>query len=224
MEAIVLILAVVILMGIFGNLMNKKKEDENNNPQHDNVVNSVSESAHQSTDETPKENEKQMKQGEKPDTIGLMFNTLSALGCQPLRIDDEKIGVIYQGENFFIESSGMYCRIWDLMWTGVSVDDPNLPKVREAVNVTNFGFGPTVMMEDPDEKGVIGFTSRFDIMLHPACPDNVPFVKSVLDSFFKTKENFRTASYLQINAQPVTAQRTRRPVGFTTSETASNDE
>lgn len=160
----------------------------------------------------------------KPDTIGLMYNTLNALGCQPVKNGDGSLSVSYQGENFHMEFGGMYCRVWDPMWSGIKADDPDLPQVKEAVNAANFSFGPTVVMTAPDENGVIGFHSRRDIMLHPACPDNVPFVKAVLDSFFDAKEQVRQ-SYQQLNAQQMEAQKKRRPIGFTTnSQTAQNTE
>lgn len=157
-----------------------------------------------------------MKPEEKPDTIGLMFNTLNALGCQPTKNDDGTLSVSYQGENFHMEFGGMYARVWDPMWAGVKADDPDMPKIREAVNAANFNFGPTVVLTSPNDEGVIGFHSRRDIMLHPACPDNVPFVKAVLDSFFDAKEEVRNR-YQQINAQQMEAQKNRRPVGFTTN-------
>ena len=152
----------------------------------------------------------------KPDTLGLMYNTLSALGCQPTKNDDGTLSVSYQGENFHMEFGGMYARVWDPMWSGIKADDPELPKVREAVNAANFNFGPTVVMTAPDDEGVIGFHSRRDIMLHPACPDNVPFVKAVLDSFFDAKENVRT-KFQQIKSQQSEIRKNRRPVGFSTN-------
>lgn len=168
-------------------------------------------------------NQEEMNQEEKPDTIGLMFNTLNALGCQPTKNDDGTLSVSYQGENFHMEFGGMYARVWDPMWAGVKADDPDMPKIREAVNAANFNFGPTVVLTSPNDEGVIGFHSRRDIMLHPACPDNVPFVKAVLDSFFDAKEEVRNR-YQQINAQQMEAQKNRRPVGFTTNINTENTE
>lgn len=223
METIIPILAVVILLGFLGSRLNKKEDEVEYNPQQDNAIASMYEAAHQSAEETHKEIEKQMEQNEKPDTIGLMFNTLSTLGCQPAKNGDGTISVSYQGENFHMEFGGMYCRVWDPMWSGIKADDPDLPKVREAVNAANFNFGPTVVMTDPNDEGVIGFHSRCDIMLHPACPDNVPFVKAVLDSFFEAKENVRT-NFQQLNSQQVEAHKKRRPVGFSTSQTTSNED
>lgn len=169
------------------------------------------------------EENKTQQQSLEPDTIGLMFSILSALGCQPTKNNDGTLSVSYQGENFHMEFGGMYARVWDPMWAGVKADDPDMPKIREAVNAANYNFGPTVVLTAPDEDGVIGFHSRRDVMLHPACPDNVPFVKAVLDSFFDAKEAVRNR-FQQINAQQMEAHKNRRPVGFATSQTSTNQE
>lgn len=110
----------------------------------------------------------QNEETQKPDTLGLMFKTLSEIGCQPSANDDGTLSVQYQGENFHMEFGGMYARVWDPMWAGVKADDPDMPKIREAVNAANFNFGPTVVLTAPNEEGIIGFHSRRDIMLHPA--------------------------------------------------------
>lgn len=141
---------------------------------------------------------------------------LTELGCQPEINKDASVEVSYQGENFHLEFGGRYARIWDPMWAGIKGDDPDMPKIKEAVNATNFNFGPTVVMTAPDEDGDIGLHSRCDIMLHPLCPDNVPFLKAVLDSFFDTKENVRR-HFQQINSQQQQEKKPRRPVGFTQS-------
>lgn len=156
----------------------------------------------------------------KPDTLGLMLTTLNKLGCQPQTNEDGSLSVMYQGENFHMEFGGMYARVWDPMWAAVKADDPELPKIREAVNAANFNFGPTIVLTAPNDEGVIGFHSRRDIMLHPACPDNVPFVKAVLDSFFDAKQQLHS-SFRQINAKQMEAQKNRRPVGFTTNSTSN---
>lgn len=160
----------------------------------------------------------QNEETQKPDTRGLMFKTLSEIGCQPSANDDGTLSVQYQGENFHMEFGGMYARVWDPMWASVKADNPDMPKIREAVNAANFNFGPTVVLTAPNEEGIIGFHSRRDIMLHPACPDNVPFVKAVLDSFFDAKEQVRN-NFQQINAKQMETQKNRRPVGFTTNPT-----
>lgn len=191
------IIAAVIIVGIIIQHLLKIKEEKEDRMEREDEI-------------------KAQQQSVEPDTIGLMFSTLSALGCQPTKNDDGSLSVSYQGENFHMEFGGMYARVWDPMWAGVKADDPNMPKIREAVNAANFNFGPTVVLTSPNDEGVIGFHSRRDIMLHPSCPDNVPFVKAVLDSFFDAKEEVRNR-YQQINAQQMEAKKNRRPVGFTTN-------
>ena len=155
------------------------------------------------------------------DTKEIAVKCLTELGCQPEIYKDGSVGVSYQGENFHLEFGGRYARIWDPMWAGIKGDDPDLPKIKEAVNATNFNFGPTVVMTAPDEDGDIGLHSRRDIMLHPSCPDNVPFIKAVLDSFFDTKEHVRR-HFQQINSQQQ-EKKPRRPVGFTTNTNTTEE-
>ena len=152
---------------------------------------------------------------EQPDTARLMFNVLSEIGCQPEKDNDGSINVQYQGENFHIDFGGMYARVWDPMWAGIKANDPNLPQIREAVNAANFNFGPTIVLSSPDEDGIIGFHTRRDIMLHPLCPDNAPYVKAVLDSFFEAKEQIK-GNFQEIKASQDKIIKKRRPIGFNT--------
>lgn len=152
---------------------------------------------------------------EQPDTARLMFNVLSEIGCQPEKDNDGSINVQYQGENFHIDFGGMYARVWDPMWAGIKANDPNLPQIREAVNAANFNFGPTIVLTSPDENGIIGFHTRRDIMLHPLCPDNAPYVKAVLDSFFEAKEQIK-GNFQEIKASQDKIIKKRRPIGFNT--------
>lgn len=222
METIIPIISVILFLGFLANRLNKKDNSEEElNQQYDDIVNSMYESANDSDEQIQQDTIDSMKQEQnQPDTLGLMFRTLSNLGCQPTKNEDGTLSVSYQGENFHMEFGGMYARVWDPMWAGVKADDPDMPKIREAVNAANFNFGPTVVLTAPNDEGVIGFHSRRDIMLHPACPDNVPFVKAVLDSFFDAKEQVRN-SFQQINAKQMEAQKNRRPVGFTTNTTSN---
>ena len=221
MGTFITVVIVIIFLCFLANKQNKShysnSDEKEVNRDYDNVENSICESAHQSAEEFNSQyNENMNSETIKLDTQGLMINTLRQLGCLPRTNEDGTLFVQYQGENFHMEFGGMYTRVWDPMWAGIKVDDPDLPIIREAVNATNFNFGPTVVMTNPDDEGVIGFHSRRDIMLHPACPDNVPFVKAVLDSFFDTKEQVRS-NFQQINAKQMERQKNRRPVGFTTT-------
>ena len=231
MESIIpFIIPVIVAICIGYQQMKKKQEEEEErelaeeyrNRQYDDAVNHIYDAARESAEQTHKQIEDTMKQEQnQPDTLGLMFRILSNLGCQPTKNEDGTLSVSYQGENFHMEFGGMYARVWDPMWAGIKADDPDMPKIREAVNAANFNFGPTVVLTAPNDEGIIGFHSRLDIMLHPACPDNEPFVKAVLDSFFDAKEQVRS-NFQQINAKQMEAQKNRRPVGFTTN-TDSNE-
>ena len=219
MESIIPVLGVIFFLVYFANKLNKKDSDDNNIStdtirSHDETIISMHESAHESAEQAYQHMENQKEQNQ-PDTLDLMFKTLNNLGCQPTKNDDGTLTVSYQGENFHMEFGGMYARVWDPMWAGIKADDPDMPKIREAVNATNFNFGPTVVLTAPDDEGGVGFHSRRDIMLHPACPDNEPFVKAVLDSFFDAKEQVRS-NFQQINAEQMEMKKKRRPIGFAT--------
>lgn len=155
---------------------------------------------------------------EQSDTARLMFNALSEIGCQPEKDNDGSINVQYQGETFHMDFGGMYARVWDPMWAGIKANDPDLPQIREAVNAANFNFGPTIVLTSPDENGIIGFHTRCDIMLHPLCPDNAPYVKAVLDSFFEAKEQVK-GNFQEIKASQDKIIKKRRPIGFNTDYT-----
>ena len=152
---------------------------------------------------------------EQPDTARLMFNALCEIGCQPEKDNDGSINVQYQGETFHMDFGGMYARVWDPMWAGIKANDPNLPQIREAVNAANFNFGPTIVLTSPDENGIIGFHTRRDIMLHPLYPDNAPYVKAVLDSFFEAKEQVK-GNFQEIKASQDKIIKKSRPIGFNT--------
>lgn len=66
-----------------------------------------------------------------------------------------------------MELNDPYVRIWHPVWASVEVDDPSLPMVREAVNITNYENVPTVVMTAPNSKGFIGLLSRCDLMIYP---------------------------------------------------------
>lgn len=172
--------------------------------------------------------QKKQERIEQPDTLGLMMSTLNSLGCQPQKAPGDIVFVGYQGEDFTMQFHGMYARIWDPAWAHVKVDDPALPRIREAVNEVNFGFGPTVVMNPPGEDGFIAIHSRMDIMLHPTCPDNEPYVKAVLNSFFETKnsmcDKFREIYDEQTadgHMEHREKRENRRPVGFNTNVAAA---
>lgn len=208
MEIIISTIVVIAAVWFIADRINKREESRKSENQSNQT------SADSEETQKPVDSEQNTNEPKEPDTRGLMFKVLSNIGCQPKKNDDGSLEVQYQGESFHMDFGGMYAQVWDPMWAGIKADDPDLSNVREAVNAANFNFGPTVVMTAPNEDGMIGFHSRRDIMLHPACPDNEIFVKAVLDSFFSAKELVRS-SFQQINAHQMEAQKSRRPVGFT---------
>lgn len=157
------------------------------------------------------------------DTFKIMNESLKKLGCQPKSGEEGVLQVGYQGENFQIDFSGPYVRIWDCGWSAVRADDPDLPKVREAVNRANFMSGPTVVMSAPNEDNYILFHPRTVIMLHPSIPKVEDYVKATLDTFFQVKYIVRN-EYQNIGVQQQEQRKKRRKVGFCQSEDGDKDD
>ena len=145
----------------------------------------------------------------------VMRSILKEIGCKTKEESDGTLYALYKGETFQMMFRKTYAQIWDPTWSSIEADDPELPKIREAINRANFSSGPTVVMTPPDEKGVINLHSRLDIMLHPACPDNAIFVQAALESFFSIKDRVRN-KIQEIDAQQQEAPKKHRPIGFTT--------
>lgn len=158
------------------------------------------------------------------DTAGLMVSVLESLGCQPKMDENGVLEVAYQGELFRMEFGGYNVRVWDPGWAQISLNDPNWPDLREAINITNLSFGPTVVYTLPPEEGMANIHSRRDIILHPSVPDNKDYMQAVLNSFFEIKETLREKFHSRMEEHQAPIAR-RRPVGFAdTGEPAETDE
>lgn len=156
------------------------------------------------------------------ETRSIVMDSLRQIGCQPELNPDKSVDVQYQGENFVMLVRGRYVRIWDLFWSYMNENDPDLPKAKEAINDANYNFGATVVVSDPED-GKVAFHSRCDIMLHPSCDDNADFLRATLDSFFNTKDNVKR-HYAAIEQEQQVKQRNRRPMGFAINRPESNSE
>ena len=151
----------------------------------------------------------------KPDTLGLMESILTELGCQPQRDGESSLEVAYQGENFVINTGGLYAQIWDPGWASISVNDPNYEKMKTAANMSNFDFGPTIIYTSPNEDGMVWLHTKQDIVLFPTIPDRNEYVRAVFRSFFEKKEKMRGQFHSLITQQQQPAK-PHRPVGFAT--------
>lgn len=120
----------------------------------------------------------------------LMVSILTQIGCQPM-VNDDTVRVSYQGENFQIDFGGPYVQIWDPGWAAVASDDPSIPAICEAINLTNACFGPTVLLSVPDEEGTRYLHTRYSILFFPEIPGIDEYMRSSLDLFFRVKDIMR---------------------------------
>lgn len=152
-----------------------------NNNNCNNDINMDKESFNQEINNVPQNNDYSMSD--------LITDILIKIGCQPEKSDDDVIIVKFQGESFNITFGKRLARIWDLAWFGMNADDSRLPMLREAVNMSNFQSGPTIVLTTPSDENIIYVHSHYDVLLHPSYNENTDFMKAVLNSFFETKDN-----------------------------------
>lgn len=156
------------------------------------------------------------------ETRNLMVNALNNLGCQPEVLDNESVHVIYQGENFTMNFSGSLVHVWDPFWLSININDPEWPNVREAVNRTNFNFGPTIVTTPPDENGEIHFHSHYGMLMQDGIKDIDNYVRQSLNMFFRTKHGMsQNIQHLRVEQQQ--RQNNRRPIGFQSNSEEENN-
>ena len=218
------IAGVLIIIGVLKGISKSDSKQEESVKAERNIFATRNHTPH-NHQEVNTEKEIEIMENPKFNTQQLMVSTLTQIGCQPTVNDDDTVSVIYQGESFYIQIGYFHAQIWDLGWTEVNVNDPELPKIREAVNLTNFDYGPTVVMTNPDDKGMIYFHSRLGLFLHPAIPEIDNYMRNNLLMFFQTKEGVRQ-NLLKITGKYQKAPEKRRPVGFapTTESKEDSDE
>lgn len=166
-------------------------------------------------------NEEKTAEMVREETCNLMVNALSKLGCQPEVLDDKSLNASYQGENFHMEFGGSFVQVWDPAWSTIKADDPELANVKEAVNATNFGFGPTVVMTAPDENGIIYFHTRYGMLMQDGIRDIEGYVQHSLNMFFGTKQEV-TQNFQRLHVEQQQRQTNRRPIGFQTNSNENN--
>lgn len=162
-------------------------------------------------------NDNQNTNALKWETLNLMQNILTEIGCQPNKRNENELTVDYQGEKFLINTGGAYAQIWDLGWANIDVKDPNYEKMKTAANLCNFDFGPTIVFTTPNEDGVVWLHTKHEIALFPNIPQRNDYMRSVFDSFFDKKERMRGQFHFLINQQQQSPKH-HRPVGFATSD------
>lgn len=152
----------------------------------------------------------------------ILQNVLREIGCQPSADEDGSVFFAYQGEKFVAHCGGRYAHLWDLGWSGIKSLDPELSNLKWAINLYNFNFGPTIVMSEPDDEGVMVLHSHMAIMLHSANPNNSQYVRAMLDMFFQAKDGLHE-SYNEIKQAEVEKTRNRRPIGFAANADACDE-
>ncbi len=191
MEAVLFIVGAVLLFYIFWRLNNKGSEK--------NLM---------STQEIEKEEERILMNTKKK-----VVKALRNLECRPKEDSEGSMDFSYQGENFHLDFSGYGVRIWDLCWAGMNTSDVNFPKLQQAVNLTNFDLGPTLLLTMPNKDGDVALHTRYDLMIPSNFNDTENYLQVSLGRCFQIKEELRrNFNELLIN-QGDTAQK-RNPIGF----------
>ena len=124
------------------------------------------------------------------DYMSLMAETLKKIDCLVYQDDDTgSFLIIYKGDTFNIDLWPSYIGIWHLRWGSINVNDLKVPKLRRAINLSNFEFGPTVVLSEPDNDGKMYIHSRHEIVFHPVISDLPKYLEYNLNLFFDTKMN-----------------------------------
>lgn len=210
-------MVVLLIFGIIGRFVGTRKEVEESPLNQRIRINEMkmTETVNESNN-AEGQNDKTSAE-EKWDTLNLMENILTAIGCQPKKGNEKELLVAYQGENFVINIGGPYAQIWDPSWAQINVNDPNFENMKTAANISNFDFGPSIVWTSPNEDGFVSLHSKREILLSPQLQDSTAYVRSVLDSFFEKKDRMRGQLHALINQQQQSPKH-NRPVGFVTTE------
>lgn len=190
---------------------NEDKVPQNNQREHEVKNESTENKANTSTDES---NERRIKR-EKENTDSV-FKILQLIGCNPTLKEKEGISVSYQGENFLFQFNGAFVRIWDFSWFSTKNTSDDFPLLKDAINYSNFSFGPVILMHSPDESGRIMISSRIDIFYDSDSEDNEGFIGAVLDSFFAIKHSLHN-EIIRLQGDPQDRTIIVNPIGFDTA-------
>lgn len=215
-------LVLLVLLLVFVYIRALKSRKNNDEFENDESIDNNNETMN----ETTLNNNQEEKGADVARTRNIMIDVLTRLGCQPVALESGEVKVSYQGEYFMIHFGGPYAQIWDLAWTSVRVDDPELDNVKEAINSVNYSFGPTIIFTNPDREGNILIHTRTDLLIIPDMSDIEEYVREMFDLFFKKKEALYNECHQRIAKQQQQQQQqqsTRRPVGFQPASSPNNE-
>lgn len=182
----VLSIFVIYLLIIDVRCKMKKGKDEIAEKENAPVQNSLCDTTRTGNDTSTNPITDEMNAEKDTDIKSLLMTSLKVLGCHPEE-KDERIKFIYQGENFIALVNKSFIRIWDCPFGNIDILDTNMPLMLEAINTANFEFGPTVVLSDPDEKGMRLLHSKMDFIYGSFIPKHLDYLKAILNSFFEVK-------------------------------------
>lgn len=182
--------AVIILGSLAFSLINKrKKEDSYSSWDEENDSYETEEQTPSASTENVSTKVEENKAMKDLNTLQLVYQTLEKIGCQPKIVDDERIKVSYQGENFEMLTIGPYIRIYDLGWSSLQTSHPDYALMREAINATNFDFGPHIVCTEADEEGNVYIHSLHGLLFIDCIPDIEAYLRQNLQMFFNLKQS-----------------------------------
>ncbi len=150
-----------------------------------------------------------------------VVRALRNLECRPKENSEGSMDFSYQGENFHLDFSGYGVRIWDLCWAGMNTSDVNFPKLQQAVNLTNFDLGPTLLLTMPNKDGDVALHTRYDLMISSDFDDTENYLTISLARCFQIKEQLRQ-KFNELLTTQRDASKKRNSIGFNTNCDAEN--
>lgn len=124
-------------------------------------------------------------------TKDLLYQTLKKIHIDPQTDEEERICFTYEKSNFVIEASNeaLIISIWNVWWSGLEINDTDIPKIKEAINLTNMENTVMTFYSIDEEKNILGLHSKYDMILSAYLPDNETILKAILDTFLKAQQD-----------------------------------
>lgn len=131
--------------------------------------------------------------GKALNTVELVMQTLTEMGCQPKKEDDRCVLFGYQGEEFKINTYDTNNIIWiyNVGWNGLPLDDPDVDCLKEAVNKTNEVCAMTTLYTVNKEENYIALHCHMTVYFSADIPNLKGYLASILNSFFTAHDTLR---------------------------------
>lgn len=108
------------------------------------------------------------------------------------QLDEEgRICFEYQKNNFTIEANdeSLIISMWDVWWAGLKLDDSNIQKIKEAVNLSNMEHTVMTFYSIDKDKNLLGLHSKYDLVFSTDIANNNDLIKTVLEAFLQVQQD-----------------------------------